>query len=34
MAKYVISDLHGEYEMFMAMLDKINFSDKDELYIY
>lgn len=33
MAKYVISDLHGEYEMFMAMLDKINFSDKDELYI-
>ncbi len=33
MAKYVISDLHGEYDMFMKMLELISFSDEDELYI-
>lgn len=28
---YVISDIHGEYEQFMTILDKINFSEKDTL---
>ena len=30
---YVMSDLHGQYEKFRKMLDKIAFSDEDELYI-
>ena len=30
---YVMSDLHGEYDKYLAMLKKIKFSDKDELYI-
>lgn len=33
MAKYVMSDLHGCYNKFIKMLDKIHFCDKDELYI-
>lgn len=33
MATYVISDLHGDYEGYMAILDKIHFSDKDTLYV-
>lgn len=34
MSKYVMSDLHGEYDKYLAMLKKIEFSDeKDELYI-
>ena len=31
--RYVISDIHGEYELFVKLLDKIGFSDKDEMYI-
>lgn len=31
--RYVMSDIHGEYELFLALLDKIGFSDKDELYV-
>lgn len=31
--KYVMSDLHGRYDKFLKMLDIINFSDNDELYI-
>ena len=31
--KYCISDVHGEYELFLQLLKKINFSDKDEMYI-
>lgn len=31
--KYVISDIHGESSTFFKMLEKINFSTKDELYI-
>ena len=31
--KYAISDLHGCYEKYMKMLEKINFSDDDELYV-
>ena len=30
---YVMSDLHGEYDKYLAMLKKIKFSDADELYI-
>ncbi len=30
---YVMSDIHGEYDKYKAMLEKINFSDEDELYI-
>ena len=33
MARYVISDIHGEYEMFMRLLEKINLKDSDDLYI-
>lgn len=31
--KYVISDLHGIYDKFIEMLELINFSKEDELYI-
>ena len=30
---YAISDLHGRYDLYQAMLEKINFSEKDTLYI-
>lgn len=30
---YVMSDLHGMYDKFIAMLEKINFSASDELFI-
>lgn len=30
---YVISDIHGEYELFMRLLDKVNYSDSDELIV-
>lgn len=30
---YVISDIHGEYELFMRLLDKIKYSDSDELIV-
>ncbi len=30
---YVMSDLHGEYQKFLQMLEKISFSDEDTLYI-
>lgn len=30
---YVCSDIHGKYNYFMDILDKINFSDEDFLYI-
>lgn len=33
MALYVISDIHGEYDMFIAMLDRINFSEDDRLIV-
>lgn len=33
MAKYVISDIHGMYDKFIEMLDKIKFSEDDTLYI-
>lgn len=33
MSVYVMSDLHGNYDAFMAMLDKIEFNENDYLYI-
>ena len=30
---YVMSDIHGQYEKYLAMLDKIAFSDDDVLYV-
>ena len=33
MAAYVISDIHGQYDMFMELLDKIGLRDTDTLYI-
>lgn len=30
---YVMSDIHGEYDKFLEMLDKIDFQDEDTLYI-
>ncbi|MFT8315344.1 MAG: metallophosphoesterase family protein [Clostridium sp.] len=33
MSKYAMSDIHGCYEKFIEMLNLINFSDKDELYV-
>lgn len=31
--RYVISDIHGEYDLFVRLMKKIGFSDNDELYI-
>ena len=33
MSTFVLSDIHGEYNKFINMLDKIHFSDKDTLYV-
>lgn len=30
---YVLSDLHGRYDLYIKMLEKINFSEGDTLYI-
>ncbi len=30
---YIISDIHGQYGKYMKMLEKINFSDDDELFV-
>lgn len=30
---YVMSDIHGEYEKYLKMLDLIGFRDEDELYV-
>ena len=30
---YCISDIHGYYDLFCRLLDKIRFSDKDKLYV-
>ena len=31
--KYVVSDIHGCYEEFMELLEKISFSENDELFV-
>ena len=35
MSKYVMSDLHGEYDKFLQMLELIDFKDTDmkEFYV-
>ena len=33
MSIYAMSDIHGRYEKFNKMLEKIHFSDNDTLYI-
>lgn len=33
MATYVMSDIHGEYEKYCDMLEKIGFGDSDTLYV-
>ena len=33
MATYVISDIHGQYDMFMEILKKIDLKDTDMLYV-
>lgn len=33
MATYVIGDIHGEYDMFMELLEKIDLKDSDTLYV-
>ena len=30
---YAMSDLHGKYEKYIAMLEKINFSDEDTMFV-
>ena len=30
---YVMSDIHGKYDKFIKMLELIEFSENDELYI-
>ena len=31
--RYLISDIHGCYEEYRGLLDKIHFSHRDELYV-
>ncbi len=33
MSTYVISDLHGQYRIFLNLLEKAGFSDEDKLYM-
>ena len=33
MATYVIADIHGEYDMFVDLIDKISLKESDTLYI-
>lgn len=33
MATYAISDIHGEYEHYMRLLERIRFSEEDTLYV-
>lgn len=30
---YFVSDIHGQYDLFVRLLEKIGFSDKDEMYV-
>lgn len=30
---YFISDIHGEYDLFLRLLEKINFSERDNMYV-
>ena len=31
--RYIVSDIHGEYELFVRLLERLSFSEKDEMYI-
>ena len=31
--RYIISDIHGEYSLFIELMQKIGFSENDEFYI-
>lgn len=31
--RYIVSDVHGEYELFVRLLKHISFSEEDEMYI-
>lgn len=31
--KYCLSDIHGEYELFVRLIEKINFSENDVMYV-
>ena len=31
--RYIVSDIHGEYELFARLLERISFSEEDEMYI-
>lgn len=33
MATYAISDIHGEYEKFMELLEEIELEENDTLYV-
>ncbi|MBD5083994.1 MAG: serine/threonine protein phosphatase [Clostridiales bacterium] len=33
MASYCVSDIHGEYEAYLQLLEKLRFSDRDTLYV-
>ncbi|MCR4590153.1 MAG: fructose-bisphosphatase class III [Lachnospiraceae bacterium] len=33
MSTYVVSDIHGQYDMFLELLNKICFKDTDTLYV-
>ena len=33
MSTYIMSDMHGNYDAYMEMLQKIHFSDEDTLYV-
>ena len=33
MATYVTSDIHGEYDLFIRLLEKIQLKDDDTLYV-
>lgn len=33
MSNYICTDIHGQYELYLKMLNDINFSDNDTLYI-
>ncbi len=30
---YLISDIHGEYQLFLSLLEKINFSNNDKMFV-
>ena len=33
MTRYVCSDIHGQYSLFLKALDRIGFSESDHMYI-